>query len=279
MKTKLVVALLCGAVLLALPARAWPAETEDGDAPKQEEPAKKVAYLGVATSPVSKTLTKQLRLPDGVGLVVNYVDPEGPGKDALQAHDLLYMLEDQLLVNHPQLAVLVRMRKPADAVTLTVYREGKKQEATVKLGEAPVRARPVFPRGFWPDPNDPRAPHGMPMPDPLGRLHRSMAFGDNQGSIDLDITGGKGKIVVKDKEGNVVYEGELPVPEGGMGMPDVGALENVPEEVRERLERMMKNLRIDIDVQPPVEPPMPGDVGPGDPNVPGMPPVPGEIGR
>src|SRR5688500_10785950 len=41
------------------------------------EPAvlEKGTYLGVASSPASAVLRKQLKLPDGIGLVVDYVEP------------------------------------------------------------------------------------------------------------------------------------------------------------------------------------------------------------
>ena len=96
-----------------------------------------VAYLGVGTSPVDETLARQLKLPEGVGLVVDYVDPEGPSARALQSHDVLSRLDDQILVSHEQLAVLVHAAKPGQEVRVTLVREGLESTATVKLGEKP----------------------------------------------------------------------------------------------------------------------------------------------
>jgi hypothetical protein len=57
---------------------------------------------------------------------------------ALQQHDILTKFNDQILVNEPQLSVLVRSMKPGDEVTLTVLRGAKETKARVKLGEHEV---------------------------------------------------------------------------------------------------------------------------------------------
>jgi hypothetical protein len=95
----------------------------------------KAAYLGVTTSPVDETLAKQLGLPRYTGLVVTYVDPQSKAAGRLQVHDVLSKLNDQLLVNHYQFSVLIRIQKPADEIKLTVVREGKPLEVAVTLSE------------------------------------------------------------------------------------------------------------------------------------------------
>lgn len=96
----------------------------------------KAPYLGIATSSInSDTLSGQLGLPRGVGLAVDYVDDKGPSSGKLKQHDVLHKLNDQLLVNHMQLATLVRTFKPGDKVTLSVFRSGKPEQVQVELGE------------------------------------------------------------------------------------------------------------------------------------------------
>ncbi len=92
-------------------------------------------FLGVETSPVSATLTAQLGLQDGAGLVVNHVVPDSPAAGALKQHDILLKLDDQLLVEQRQLAVLIRNHKEGDEVTLTFLRTGKQTTAKVKLAK------------------------------------------------------------------------------------------------------------------------------------------------
>ena len=101
----------------------------------------KVAYLGVVTSPVSSTLGRHLRLPEGTGLVVDFV-AEGTAaeKAGVKQHDVLTRLDDQILINTPQLAVLVWLKEPGENVALTLIREGKPRTVTAQLGET---ERPV----------------------------------------------------------------------------------------------------------------------------------------
>lgn len=94
-----------------------------------------VAFLGVETNPVSPALTAQLGLQEGSGLVVNRLAPDSPASGALKVHDVLLKLDDQILIEQRQLAVLVRGHKEGDEVTLTYLRGGKQATAKVKLGK------------------------------------------------------------------------------------------------------------------------------------------------
>jgi hypothetical protein len=49
--------------------------------------------------------------------------------------DVLAKLDDQMLINAPQLAVLIRTHKPGEEVKLTYIRGGKEMTAKVKLGD------------------------------------------------------------------------------------------------------------------------------------------------
>ena len=103
-------------------------------------PMEKGAWLGVNTSPPPHVLRQQLQLPRGVGLVVDMVAPDSPAQQAgVKQYDVLHKLNDQLLINQQQLAVLVRTFKPGDEVKLTVIRDGKPQDLTAKLVEKELR--------------------------------------------------------------------------------------------------------------------------------------------
>lgn len=106
-----------------------------------------VAFLGVETSTVSATTATQLGLPRGTGLVVNHLVPKSPAADVLKVHDILLNLDDQILIEVRQLAVLIRNRKEGDEVTLTYLRGGQKATAKVKLGQQEV---PKFSALSWP---------------------------------------------------------------------------------------------------------------------------------
>ena len=98
-------------------------------------PREKVTFLGVETSPLPAALAAQLGLPKDMGLVVTRLADNSPAVGVLQEHDVLTKLGDQLLIDSRQLSVLVRSKKPGDEVKLTIYRGGKEQVVTAKLGE------------------------------------------------------------------------------------------------------------------------------------------------
>ena len=97
-----------------------------------------VTFLGVETAPVSPTLTTQLGLPEGTGLVVSHLASESPAAGVLKEHDILLKLDDQLLIEQRQLSVLVRNHKEGDEVTLTYLRGGKQASVKVKLAKHDV---------------------------------------------------------------------------------------------------------------------------------------------
>ncbi|OGV62636.1 MAG: hypothetical protein A3K19_08645 [Lentisphaerae bacterium RIFOXYB12_FULL_65_16] len=98
--------------------------------------SKKVAYIGVSTSPVTDTLRAQLKVPAGFGLVVSYVAQDSPAEAAgIQAHDILQKLNDQWLVNSAQLGTLVRSFKMGETVHLDLIRAGAPRIVDVVLGE------------------------------------------------------------------------------------------------------------------------------------------------
>lgn len=98
-------------------------------------------FLGVLTTPVPPALAAQLGLPEGFGLVVQDVMPDGPGAAAgVQKYDVLKMLNDQNLVEPSQLVTLLKAIGKDQTVTLTVLRKGQEQKltATVQAKEFPV---------------------------------------------------------------------------------------------------------------------------------------------
>jgi len=63
------------------------------------------------------------------------VDHKGPSADDLQVNDVLQKLDDQLLIDAHQLVTLIRLHHPGDTVALTIIREAKPVQVTIKLGE------------------------------------------------------------------------------------------------------------------------------------------------
>lgn len=106
----------------------------------EQAPLVKAAYLGVASSPASAVLRRQLQLAAGVGLVIEFVEPDSPAHGAgVLPYDVLVRLNEQVIVNPEQLAVLVRTFEPNDEVRLSLIREGEPVEIPVRLTERAMK--------------------------------------------------------------------------------------------------------------------------------------------
>lgn len=227
----------------------------------------KVPFLGIETGPVDPTLSAQLGLAPGTGLVVNAVLPDTPAAGALAEHDLLLRLNDQILVDMHQLSVLVRNMKAGDAVTLTYLRAGKSATATVKLAEHEVAKHGdamYFSTGrgaglSWNGAGPAAAPIANSKIDNLlfmmeaGRDRRAhtvenrrvggdrtisvimdtrdgtMNYTDDQGSLEVVTKDGKKSLTAKDPAGKLIFDGPINTPDEKAKLPDG---------VRERLEKI-----------------------------------------
>jgi len=211
----------------------------------------KAAYLGVATSPAQPAMRQQLHLPRGVGLVVDFIEPKSPADEAgLHQYDVIEKLDDQILVNPQQLAVLVRLRQPGDSVKLTAIRDGQRLPIDVKLverevppleelrlGNAEPAGPPVLGENDWPGlPNFPVrhiGPAALALPQSDGALHIVW----NDGSADLTLSG-RGEhrfLVYRDKVGQIVFRGPVDTAE---------QRDTIPKDLRERLQLLPEPFKL-----------------------------------
>jgi serine protease Do len=108
----------------------------------EKGPKVPVTYLGIETSQVPDVVSEQLGLAKGLGLVVEYVEPNSPAASAgIQQNDILKMLNDQILIEPSQLRKLLQTFSEGTDVTLTILRKGKEQKVTVKLAKKEVPQR------------------------------------------------------------------------------------------------------------------------------------------
>lgn len=202
-------------------------------------------YMGIGVESPDETLRSQLSLPPGAGLVVNYVDENGPSKSAVQLHDVLQKLDDQLLINGEQLVALVRMHKPGETVSLTLLRRAKPVTVEVELGRRkapqgdPHPSLPADPSstGFTPQGLQPwtSALRGPAIADyvnvdaaplaywanpsqPITRLQdRPTTF--NDGELLVSFTGQHDLVAVNIKDGKVLFHGPVATDQQWNAMP------------------------------------------------------------
>lgn len=103
------------------------------------------SWLGIDISKPEPSLSAQLpALPPGVGFLVKAVHHDSPATIAgIQEADVIWKLNEQLLVNEAQFSTLLRLHQPDQQVTLSIIRGGRSLEVPVTLGNAP-KCRPEF---------------------------------------------------------------------------------------------------------------------------------------
>lgn len=203
----------------------------------------KGTYLGVTTSAVPAALREQMSLQKGLGLVVETVEKDSPAdKAGIQKYDILQKLNDQMLINQPQLQVLVRMMKPNEQVTITLLRKGQPTTVTAtlqekdvpELGDATFDAPGMF---------APRIMQWRGQADPakiLGDLNISadklatISSSDGDQTLELTEKNGSKQLVVKDKSGKVIFDGPINTAEEKA---------KLPEGVAEKLDSMDSKLK------------------------------------
>lgn len=99
------------------------------------------AYAGVAPLPLTEIARREIlqtEVASGVGILVGFIDPQGPAVGQLEVNDVIIQWDDQVLVNVEQFRALVRMHQPAEVVKLKVVRGKELKTVEFKLGSKTV---------------------------------------------------------------------------------------------------------------------------------------------
>jgi len=252
----LILLLTAGIVSSAVGLNAKPSDHPARKATKTHE----VSFLGVYSTEVSPTLTHQLGFPEGFYLTIQQVEPGSPADEAgLQQHDILQMIDDQVIINADQLKLLIRSKEAGTNVGIQYYRGGKEHTASAKLTTREVHAQmPMdkFHHGIWPkDHPSEKWPRGfkpnahtfqfdfdsdLKVTGPQTKSFTitnddtSVQINDDHGSLALDIKAGKGNLTIRDKKGKTLYDGEYKV---GQKLGDL------PEHWQKRLKSIDSQLK------------------------------------
>jgi len=152
----------------------------------------RVTFLGVAPEELSEELASQLPIDPGSGLLVRSIIPDSPAAAAgLQKNDVLIKLDDQTLTAPKQLQKLVASRKAGETVRVTYFRRGQRADTDAKLAEHEEPANAKF--------------------DLFLDALSGKRAGESPVRVPFDPLTFQKKIVIVDKEGNVVSKDE---PEG-----------------------------------------------------------------
>ena len=149
--------------------------------------------LGARVEPPSATLTEQLDLPNGQGLVVQeLLAGSAAAKAGLKRHDVLLELNGKAVPNRVEgLARMLADIKPDAAVEVVVVRKGKKE--TIKDVKLPEAKAGQF--GF--------APGNFNVPQPPAAFPQQPAFGAVQ-SVLTTLTRTQDRLTLRHQEGSLI---------------------------------------------------------------------------
>jgi PDZ domain len=176
---------------------------------RSAEPAAPVAWLGVQVAKPDPSITAHLPdLPQGIGFLVTSVDKDGPAEKAgLAAFDVIWKFDGQLLVNESQLAALLRLRAPGDAVALSGFRRGRANEFRVSLGKAPERDAGAV-AGLIDSSLLPGVEPGVPMR--VVRLNEKIAsYSTDEGHVHVSKSKDGYQVSIIGLDGAEIYQGEM----------------------------------------------------------------------
>jgi serine protease Do len=104
----------------------------------EKEGAVTRGWLGLAAQDLTPSLGEALGLPVNKGAVVVNVDEGTPAAQAgLRPDDVIVSLDDKPITSAGSLTRTVGLLRPNEQVTLTIYRDGQKQDRQVTLGTRP----------------------------------------------------------------------------------------------------------------------------------------------
>jgi hypothetical protein len=204
--------------------------------------------LGMRLTRASAVLRQQLALERGAGLVVDAVTPGSRAERAgLRQHDVLVMLDDQLLILPDQLEALVEAAPGDASLQCTVLRGGRRMTipfdaamvakpvaAAVPNRESAPGLRPTAPALAIAGQRSPAPPAASKSaPGRVVRLaHETLLRQDSDYQIRL--TGGdETRLVVTDTQGRIVFNDTIDTPERRSRMP---------VSIRGRVEEMERSL-------------------------------------
>ena len=101
------------------------------------------AYLGIVMRPVESVDAEYYQLPRPMGALIQDAVEGSPAAIAgLQQEDVVVELDGTPIERPSQLQLLIAQHRPGEEVSVRFYRDGEIQEATIRLGTAPLGQRP-----------------------------------------------------------------------------------------------------------------------------------------
>ena len=144
-------------------------------------------WLGVSVTGISAEDAEAYKLPRVGGILVQDVVKDGPAdKAGLKAEDVLLAVNDVPVQDSGDLQELVAELGPEAQAELEMYREGRRQIVSVRLGEAPFSSHPRSPLAEAT--NDSESLLGMTVTDLTPEMASDLGFPRSGGVVVTGVT-------------------------------------------------------------------------------------------
>ena len=95
-------------------------------------------WLGVSIQDIDEGMVKALKLKNRNGALISQVMEESPAREAgIKEQDVIIAVDDAKVIDSSNLRNLISSGRPNDKTKLSVIRDGKEKQLTVKLGTRP----------------------------------------------------------------------------------------------------------------------------------------------
>ena len=102
------------------------------------------AWLGVVMRQIDQISAESYGLPSVSGIELTAIVEGGPSEaQGLRLYDVIVEIDGQPIARVGQMQQTIAMKHPDDRISLGVYRDGAPLTVNIRLGEAPLQARPV----------------------------------------------------------------------------------------------------------------------------------------
>ncbi|NMO22557.1 PDZ domain-containing protein [Pyxidicoccus fallax] len=156
----------------------------------EKEGAVTRAWLGVGIQDLTRDLAGALKLPVTDGAIITQVNPGSPAeKGGLKTDDVVTTIDGRPVTSASELTRTVALKRPGSTSTLTVFRDGKKQELKVALGTRPDLER-VSSKKPANDEQESSRRVGVSLQNLDARTASQAGFTERQGALITDVVPG-----------------------------------------------------------------------------------------
>lgn len=221
-------------------AQQMPAELMNPPATLTSKPAVLTAagndqpWLGLQVTRADDAIRAQLpKLPKGVGFLVSSIEAQGPaGIAGIQPYDVLWMWNDQILINEAQLEVLLSLKKINEEVEVRIFRAGEEKVCKITLGRqpkpAPITAGPTI--------ESLKTPTAIPRLEPTRPLDvnsRMARLEDGNAVLEMEVRSEGTWLTITDDAGEIVFDEFL----------NDGSRKKLPAVWHDRVDTLQKSMQ------------------------------------